>query len=126
MILRLKSFLLVFFAFTTISVANANTIIPFSDEEIAGKVPNFSITPNPVNGSYFNVNLSFSDSEFPDAGIIISDVLGKVVFTYGLKQSDFMEGKVKISVMDANLDKGVYFLQIKSGESTKTLKLAIR
>ena len=69
---------------------------------------------------------NFSDTEFPDAGIIISDVLGKVVFTHGIKQSDFMEGKVRISVMDANLDKGVYFLQIKSGDNTKTLKLAIR
>lgn len=126
MILRLKSILLMFVVFTTFSVGSANNVMPFSDDEIAGKVPNFSITPNPVNGSYFNVNLSFSDAEFPDAGIIISDVLGKVVFTYGLKQSDFMEGKVKISVMDANLDKGVYFLQIKSGDSTKTLKLAIR
>ena len=100
--------------------------MPFFDDEINGKGPSFSITPNPVNGSYFNVNLNFSDTEFPDAGIIISDVLGKVVFTHGLKQSDFMEGKVRISVMDANLDKGVYFLQIKSGENTKTLKLAIR
>jgi len=37
-----------------------------------------------------------------------------------------MEGRVRISVMDANLDKGVYFLQIKSGDATKTQKLAIR
>jgi hypothetical protein len=100
--------------------------MPFYDDESNGKGPSFSITPNPVNGSYFNVNLNFSDMDFPDAGIIISDVLGKVVFTHGLKQSDFMEGKVRISVMDANLDKGVYFLQIKSGDNTKTLKLAIR
>jgi len=27
---------------------------------------------------------------------------------------------------DAMLDKGVYFLQVKSGDATKTLKLAIR
>ena len=37
-----------------------------------------------------------------------------------------MEGRVRISVMDAKLDKGVYFLQIKSGDATKTQKLAIR
>ncbi len=126
MILRLKSILFVFICFASTAIVNANTIYTFGDDEITTRVPNFSITPNPVNGSYFNVNLSFSDSEFPDAGIIISDVLGKVVYTYGLKQSDFMEGKIKVSVMDANLDKGVYFLQIKSGENTKTLKLAIR
>ncbi len=125
MILRIKS-LLILLCFAASSVVNASSVLPFYDDEINGNVPNFSITPNPVNGSYFNVNLNFSDTEFPDAGIIISDVLGKVVFTHGIKQSDFMEGKVRISVMDANLDKGVYFLQIRSGDNTKTLKLAIR
>ena len=53
------------------------------------------------------------------------DVSDKTIQTW-LKQSDFMEGRVRISVMDANLDKGVYFLQIKSGDATKTQKLAIR
>ncbi len=125
MILRIKS-LLILLCFAASSVVNASSVLPFYDDEINGNAPNFSITPNPVNGSYFNVNLNFSDTEFPDAGIIISDVLGKVVFKHGIKQSDFMEGKVRISVMDANLDKGVYFLQIKSGDNTKTLKLAIR
>lgn len=88
--------------------------------------PSFRLTPNPVNGSFFHVNLDFDVNEFPDAGIIISDVLGKTVYVQPLKQSDFMEGRVRISVMDANLDKGVYFLQIKSGDSSKTQKLAIR
>jgi len=99
---------------------------PVSGDELVGGGPSFTLTPNPVSGSYFSVNLNFSYSEFPDAAIIISDVLGKTVYFQGLKQSDFIEGRVRISVMDANLDKGVYFLQIKSGDATKTQKLAIR
>lgn len=99
---------------------------PVSGDELIGGGPSFTITPNPVSGSYFSLNLDFSYNEYPDAAIIISDVLGKTVHFQSLKQSDFMEGRVRISVMDANLDKGVYFLQIKSGDATKTQKLAIR
>ena len=99
---------------------------PILGDELLGGGPSFTLTPNPVSGSYFSVNLDFSYSEYPDAAIIISDVLGKTVYFQGLKQSHFMEGRVRISVMDANLDKGVYFLQIKSGDATNTQKLAIR
>jgi hypothetical protein len=49
-----------------------------------------------------------------------------VVYSYVIKKSDYIEGKVKIGVMDALLDKGVYFIQVKSGDYTKTLKLEIR
>ena len=99
---------------------------PVSRDELVSGGPSFTLTPNPVSGSYFSVNLDFSYSEYPNAAIIISDVLGKTVYVQSLKQSDFMEGRVRISVMDANLDKGVYFIQIKSGDATKTQKLAIR
>ncbi len=88
--------------------------------------PAFNITPNPVSGSYFYVNLDFVESDFPDAAIVISDVLGKIAYVHPLKKSDYIEKQVRINVMDANLDKGVYFLQVKSGEHTRTLKLAIR
>ncbi len=56
----------------------------------------------------------------------MNDVLGKFVYSYVIKKSDYAEGKVRIGVMDALLDKGVYFIQLKSGDFTKTLKLAIR
>jgi hypothetical protein len=78
---------------------------PVSGDELLGGGPSFTITPNPVSGSYFSLNLDFSYNEYPDAAA---------------------EGRVRITVMDANLDKGVYFLQIKSGDATKTQKLAIR
>lgn len=120
--LALLFFILVGLSFRSVSAA----LPPVSEDELVAGGPSFTLTPNPVSGSYFSVNLDFSYSEYPDAAIIISDVLGKTVYFQGLKQSDFMEGRVRISVMDANLDKGVYFIQIKSGDATKTQKLAIR
>ena len=68
----------------------------------------------------------FSETDFPDAVILVNDVLGKVVYSYVIRKSDYAEGRVKIGVMDALLDKGIYFIQLKSGDYTKTLKLAIR
>jgi len=88
--------------------------------------PSFTINPNPVNGSYFNVNLDFTETQYPAASIVISNVLGQVVYNYPLKPTDFANGHVRIELSDAKLDKGVYFVQVKSGESTKTQKLAVR
>jgi hypothetical protein len=105
------------------SNATPNPIIE-NPSEIGG--PQFTITPNPVNGSYFSVNITFTEADYPDATVVISDVLGKQVFIHSLKKTDFLEGKVRINVMDAGLDKGVYFVQMKSGDITRTLKLAIR
>lgn len=99
---------------------------PVIDNPVLAGGPDFTLNPNPVNGSYFYVNLKFTEAEFPDAVILVNDVLGKVVYSYVIKKSDYSEGKVRIGVMDALLDKGVYFIQLKSGDFTKTLKLAIR
>lgn len=99
---------------------------PVIDNPVLAGGPEFTLNPNPVNGSYFYVNLKFTEAEFPDAVILVNDVLGKVVYSYVIKKSDYSEGKVRIGVMDALLDKGVYFIQLKSGDFTKTLKLAIR
>lgn len=121
---RMKSFKALIFAISFMFLLPL-ALKATGDEPLVGG-PTFRLTPNPVNGSFFHVNLDFNANEYPDAGIIISDVLGKTVYFQTLKQSDFAEGRVRISVMDANLDKGVYFLQIKSGDTSKTQKLAIR
>ncbi len=123
-----RRLLLLFTLFVCFATSNAKQIMPLLEDEnpVHSGGPSFNITPNPVSGSYFYVNLDFLESDFPDAAIIISDVLGKVAYVHPLKKSDYMEKQVRINVMDANLDKGVYFLQVKSGEHTRTLKLAIR
>ena len=88
--------------------------------------PNFTMSPNPVNGTYFYINFTFAESEYPNTFINITNVLGQVVYTYQVKHVDFANGRVRVELSDAKLDKGIYFVQLKSGESTKTQKLAVR
>jgi len=122
---RIWTLIIVFFALAIgSSEAVARPELPPAD--VAGQGPTFTLNPNPVTGSYFYVNLQFTEAQYPDAVIIVNDVLGKVVYSYPIRKSDYTTGQVRIDLGDAMLDKGVYFLQIKSGDSTKTLKLAIR
>jgi len=121
-----KLLVLIFLLFSLSLNAESLSTPPTVDNPVLAGGPDFTLNPNPVTGSYFNVNLKFTESEFPDAVILVNDVLGKVVYSYVIKKSDYAEGKVRIGVMDALLDKGVYFIQLKSGDYTKTLKLAIR
>ena len=88
--------------------------------------PNFTLNPNPVTGSYFNINLEFKETEFPEAKVTITSVLGQVVYTAPVRKTEFATGSVRIELADARLSKGMYFVQISSGESTKTQKLAVR
>ncbi|MFZ9969853.1 MAG: T9SS type A sorting domain-containing protein [Bacteroidia bacterium] len=116
---------LLFVAMASLSVAQAR---PVSDPpvEVNGGGPSFTLNPNPVTGSYFYVNLLFDEVEFPNAVITINDVLGKAVFVHAIKSADFAAGRVRISTQDAMIQNGVYFVQVKSGDTTRTLKLAIR
>lgn len=88
--------------------------------------PNFTLNPNPVTGSYFTINFGFKESEFPDTKITITSVLGQVVYTAPVRKTEFATGAARIELADARLSKGMYFVQLSSGESTKTLKLAVR
>ena len=88
--------------------------------------PGFTMSPNPVTGTVFFVNLDFSQTEYPNSVLHITNVLGQVVFSYTLKPIDFENHQIRSDVSDAKLDKGVYFGQLKSGEYRKTQKLAIR
>jgi hypothetical protein len=123
----IRKLLTLFFFLFSLSL-NAETLStpPGVENPVLIGGPDFTLNPNPVNGSYFYVNLKFSETDFPDAVILVNDVLGKVVYSYVIRKSDYAEGRVKIGVMDALLDKGIYFIQLKSGDYTKTLKLAIR
>jgi len=124
-----RKLLAIFFFLTSLTLVGSVPSIHVNEEVNPANSnigPEFSLNPNPVNGSYFFVNLNFSEVDFPNSLILVNDVLGKVVYSYVIKKSDYIEGKVKIGVMDALLDKGVYFIQVKSGDYTKTLKLAIR
>ena len=116
--------ILVFATFLSSGTLVARADVPPAD--VVGQGPVFTLNPNPVTGSYFYVKFQFTEAQHPDAVIIVNDVLGKVVYSYPIRKSDYSTGQVRIDLGDALLDKGVYFLQIKSRDSTKTLKLAIR
>ncbi len=124
----MKKILAIALLMLLISVTRAKSLEngenPPAAVSVAG--PSFSLTPNPVTGTHFYVNFAFSEAQYPEAGIIINDVLGKTVYSYGLTKNDYASGRIRIDVADALLDKGVYFVQVKSGDATKTLKLAIR
>lgn len=91
-----------------------------------GPGPGFTLNPNPVTGSFFFVNLEFTENDFPNARVTITNVLGQVVYNAPIRKTEFATGKIRIELSDAKLDKGVYFVQVSSGENTKTLKLAVR
>jgi len=89
-------------------------------------LPSFNISPNPVSGNTFAINLNFTQSQFPGARLSISNILGQAVYQYSMKKVDYDNGYVIVDVSETKLDRGVYFVQIKSGEASKTVKLAIR
>ncbi|MBS3915350.1 MAG: T9SS type A sorting domain-containing protein [Bacteroidetes bacterium] len=110
----------------TVPVAAVPTNDPSSVAAPESVGPNFTMSPNPVTGSFFYIQLNFTETEYPNSFIHITNVLGQVVYTYELKHTDFVNGQVRIETADAKIDKGIYFVQIKSGDLTKTQKLAVR
>lgn len=95
-------------------------------ESAIGGGPEFTLNPNPVNGSYFYVDFNFTEKQFSGVSIIITNVLGQVIYTYPVTKADYANGRVRIELADAKLDKGVYVVQLKSGDQTKTQRLAVR
>lgn len=93
---------------------------------IANTGPGFTIYPNPVNGSSFDINFKFNETEFPNVHLSIVNVLGQNVYSYNLVKMDYSNGKVHIDISDRHLTTGIYFVQLTSGENTKTVRLAIR
>lgn len=124
---RLRLYLLLF-ALLASYTAKAHYPVSSPDVPVSAVLggPGFTLNPNPVNGTVFYVNLEFTEAEYPDTKIIITNVLGQVVYTAPIRKTEFAVGKVRIDLGEARLDKGVYFVQVSSGEFTKTQKLAVR
>ncbi|MBL4655940.1 MAG: T9SS type A sorting domain-containing protein [Bacteroidia bacterium] len=77
--------------------------------------------PNPNNGE-FNLNFNLPSEENGKVIITISDISGKVV--YKEKVKDFSGNySGKISIPEAN--KGIYFLNIVSGDKSLTKKVVV-
>jgi len=78
------------------------------------EVSNFTVSPNPAN-DVINVKLNNADN----AVITISDLAGKVVSTSS-------SNGISTSVSTANLNSGVYLVNVTIGNSTSTQKVVIK
>jgi len=88
--------------------------------------PGFTLHPNPVSGTWFHINLAFSESDYPNARFSISNVLGEIIYTAPIKKTEFAGAKVRVDVADLKLDKGVYFVQVFGGDKSRILRLVVR
>ena len=87
--------------------------------------PGFTLHPNPVTGTWFHINLAFSESDYPNARFSISNVLGEVIYAAPIKKTEFAGAKVRVDIADLKLDKGVYFIQVFGGDKSKILRLVV-
>lgn len=99
---------------------------PAPQNVIAEPGPGFSLHPNPVTGTWFHINLSFSESDYPNARFSISNVLGEVIYAAPIKKTEFAGAKVRIDIADIRLEKGIYFVQVFGGDKSKILRLVVR
>lgn len=100
--------------------------LPSPFDGVAEPGPGFTLHPNPVTGSWFHINLAFSESEYPNARFSISNVLGEVIYTAPIKKTEFAGAKVRVDIADLKLDKGVYFVQVFGGDKSRILRLVVR
>jgi len=94
----------------------SNTLVSVSES----KVPDFVIYPNPADKQ---LNISFGENISGKARVVISDRIGRVVYSEEI--SDVRPGQV-YSVNSSNLKEGMYLLQITSGENRITKKILIQ
>ena len=99
---------------------------PSPFDGVAEPGPGFTLHPNPVTGTWFHINLAFSESEYPNARFSISNVLGEVIYTAPIKKTEFAGAKVRVDIADLKLDKGVYFVQVFGGDKSRILRLVVR
>jgi hypothetical protein len=73
--------------------------------------PALSIYPNP-SSDFFNVR---NTGEYENAQIIFSDITGKVINTFPMQSTD-----AEIRVETADLQNGIYFIQVFAGDERKS------
>ena len=90
---------------------DANTI---STTDING---NLSLAPNPNNG-IFTVDITAATAF--DAQMNVVDVMGRIVYSEAISVNKGETAKT----LDLDLNSGVYFLQLLSGNQSKVLKFS--
>ena len=85
----------------------------------AEAISSFSVSPNPSTGLF---KMSFATTQNENLNLYVRDVAGKVVY----KDMLHVNGNFTKELDFSNFAKGVYFLQIQSGNNTKVEKLIIK
>ena len=100
---------------TVLSIVCFSQCTPCSGNDVVEnkKETSITISPNPVSSS---AEVKFNSSG--DRFIVITDIYGKIVSTYKTDQSS-------LRVEKGNLNAGVYFITIRSGEYASSAKLII-
>jgi hypothetical protein len=103
----------------TISRADerTETVADFISEEGDIVEMKLSVYPNPAN-DYINVDYGMRTTE--DATITVSDITGRTVMTQEIGQSSESQRQGTLTISD--LQKGTYFVTVRSGQDTKTVK----
>ena len=83
-----------------------------------GLTDHFKVYPNPSNGAF---NIQINNSIQSDISIQIFDVQGQIVYTNTVKSV-----LTHIEVVDIKLAKGLYFLNVNSGNSIKVEKIIVQ
>ena len=109
-----------------VETTNSNGCKAMSDKVNIGKVSipkvdvrnYFEIYPNPTNGLFY---IDFNEGKSATVSITISDIFGKTVIS---KTSDNYIGTRSLFDL-SNFGKGMYFVTIKIGENTGTVKVIL-
>jgi len=105
-------------ALTTQNIAVTGTRLVTSVREISN-ISNFVMYPNPAKDQ---LNVLFTAEQTANITMTIIDVTGKVIGTY---TENAVTGNNRFELNTADLNNGIYFLNIQSLESTKTVRFSI-
>lgn len=104
------------FGFTGAIEITNNTVKLSVDENI---ISNLAIYPNPTNG---NANVEFNVNTSENVTVNVINTLGQTVSNYNL---GLVSGAQNVNINGANLENGIYFVNINIGGKTATHKLTV-
>ena len=93
-----------------------NTIVPLSNQEY--DIQNFTIFPNPNNGSF---NVKFDSNSGNQIKISVNDISGRQIFTKEYSNSSVFDQNINLT----NLAHGVYLVNVVDGAKHSTKKIII-
>jgi hypothetical protein len=90
------------------------------NESGVGIEASLQVYPNPVSSS---TTISFSIEQSQNVSLLIFDMNGKLVST--LADKVFEEGDYEMVWNAANVNSGIYFLQVRTEENLEIIKIAV-